>query len=206
MMNMRHLAQIVAAVALAGSLASCADEPEPQEALPTASEPATPDTETPSEILSATAWETTGAKDAEGADVPLTDARVKDFVGYAYFDDDGTFEMYNLDDSPKLQGDWTVSDDGKTRTIVAKDATGKELFTRDVDIRTLTAEEFTYRVYPDENDKAVYFDIVHTPTDHEEPESGDDAEDGMDDHDMEGDMDGDMDGGMGDMDMDTETP
>ena len=71
----------------------------------------------------------------------MTDARVKDFVGYAYFDDDGTFEMYNLDDSPKLQGDWTVSDDGKTRTIVAKDETGKELFTRDVDIRTLTDEE-----------------------------------------------------------------
>ncbi len=198
MMSLRHLAQIVAAVALAGSLASCADEPEPQEALPTATEPATPDTETPSELLSTTAWETTGAKDAEGADVPLTDARVKDFVGYAYFDDDGTFEMYNLDDSPKLQGDWTVSDDGKTRTIVAKDETGKELFTRDVDIQTLTAEEFTYRVYPDENDKAVYFDIVHTPTDHEEPDSADDAEDdmgtddaedGMDGHDMDGDMD-----------------
>jgi hypothetical protein len=198
MMNVRQLAQIVASVALAGSLASCANEPEPQDALPTTTEPATPDSETPSEVLSATAWETTGAKDAEGADVPLTDARVKDFVGYAYFDDDGTFEMYNLDDSPKLQGDWTVSDDGKTRTIVAKDETGKELFTRDVDIRTLTDEEFTYRVYPAENDKTVYFDIVHTPTDHEEPESADDAEDGMDDHDMDGEM-----GDMGDMGAET---
>lgn len=199
-MKTRTFAHVVASLALAGTLTACSGDSEPEEALPPTVEVPTdtPDTETPSEILSSTAWETTGAKDATGADVPLTDAAVKDFVGYAYFDDDGTFEMYNLDDSPKLQGDWTVSDDGKTRTIVAKDETGKELFTRDVDIRALTADEFTYRVYPDENDKTVYFDIVHTPTDHEDPNDAEDdmGMDDMGDHDMDGDMNGDM-GDMG---------
>jgi Domain of unknown function (DUF4822) len=62
-----------------------------------------------------------------------------------------------------------VSPDGKTRTIVAKDDAGKEKFRRDVDILVLTDQEFTYRVHPDAANQAVYFDIIHTPTDHPEP-------------------------------------
>lgn len=123
---------------------------------------------TPSELLSSTAWETTNAKDNEGQDVDLSDPNVSNFVGYAYFKADGTFTMFNLDDSPKMKGDWTVSADGKTRTIIAKNDQGETLFTRVVDITVLTKEEFTYRVYNGE-DKTIYFDIVHTPTDHQEP-------------------------------------
>ncbi|WP_426736136.1 DUF4822 domain-containing protein [Glutamicibacter sp. 2E12] len=126
-------------------------------------------TMTPSEILSSTAWETTGATDAQGEAVELSDKDVSNFVGNAYFRADGTFYMYNLDDSPKMQGDWTVSDDGKTRSIVAKDDAGKVLFTRDSQIVTLTGEEFTYRVFPDPEKTDVYFDIIHTPTSHPEP-------------------------------------
>ena len=124
---------------------------------------------TPSEVLASTAWETTNAKNNKGENVALTDASVVNFVGFAYFRTDGTFSIYNLDDSPKSQGDWSVSADGKTRTIVAKNAAGQVLFTRVVDILTLTQQEFTYRVYTNANDKTVYFDIVHTPTTHKEP-------------------------------------
>lgn len=124
---------------------------------------------TPSGVLASTAWETTGAVDQEGKDVPLTDEDVSTFVGWAYFDADGTFSMYNLDDTPKMQGDWTVTEDGQTRHIVAKDDAGEVMFERDSDIVTLTEDEFTYRVLPDENDQSVYLDIVHTPTDHTEP-------------------------------------
>jgi hypothetical protein len=38
-----------------------------------------------------------------------------------------------------------------------------------VDIVTLTDQEFTYRVFSDPANRAVYFDIVHTPTDHPAP-------------------------------------
>lgn len=124
---------------------------------------------TPSEVLASTAWETTNAKNNKGENVALTDANVVNFVGFAYFRTDGTFTIYNLDDSPKSQGDWSISADGKTRTIVAKNAAGQVLFTRVVDILTLNQQEFTYRVYPNTNDKTVYFDIVHTPTTHKEP-------------------------------------
>lgn len=124
---------------------------------------------TPSEVLASTAWETTSAKNNKGANVALTDANVSNFVGFAYFKSNGTFTMFNLDDSPKMQGDWSVPADGKTRTIVAKDNTGKVLFTRVVDITVLTTKEFTYRIYPNNEDKSVYFDIVHTPTTHKEP-------------------------------------
>lgn len=124
---------------------------------------------TPSEILSSTAWETTNAKNNKGENVPLTDANVANFVGFAYFKANGTFTMFNLDDSPKMKGDWSVPADGKTRTIVAKNDAGEVLFTRVVDITVLTKQEFTYRIYPDNNDKSIYFDIIHTPTDHPEP-------------------------------------
>ncbi|SKC81668.1 DUF4822 domain-containing protein [Krasilnikoviella flava] len=126
-------------------------------------------TRTPSDVLASTAWETTGATDASGEEVALDDEDVRDFVGWAYFAADGTFTMYDLDDGPKMQGDWTVTEDGTTRHIVAKDDAGEVLFERDSDIVTLTDEEFTYRVFPDPEDTEAYVDIVHTPTDHEEP-------------------------------------
>ncbi|MFV0142739.1 MULTISPECIES: DUF4822 domain-containing protein [Empedobacter] len=124
---------------------------------------------TPSEILSFTSWETTNALNNKGQNVALTDTNVSNFVGYAYFKKDGTFTMFNLDDTPKMKGDWSVSEDGKTRTIVAKNDAGEVLFTRIVDITVLTKQEFTYRIYPSNDDKSVYFDIVHTPTAHKEP-------------------------------------
>lgn len=124
---------------------------------------------TPSEVLASTAWETTSAKNNKGENVPLNNANVSNFVGFAYFKSNGTFTMFNLDNSPKMQGDWSVTADGKTRTIVAKDNTGKVLFTRVVDITVLTTKEFTYRIYPNNDDRTVYFDIVHTPTTHAEP-------------------------------------
>jgi len=98
---------------------------------------------TPSQILASTIWETTSARDAAGKTVPLTDANVLNFVGFAYFNIDGTFRMFNLDDTPKMQGDWTVSADGKTRTIVAKNNEGTVLFTRVVDITVLTKKDFS---------------------------------------------------------------
>lgn len=124
---------------------------------------------TPSEVLSSTAWETTNAKNNKSENVALTDANVSNFVGFAYFKSDGSFTMYNLDNSPKMHGDWSVSADGKTRTIVAKNDAGATLFTRVVDITVLTKKEFTYRIYPNNADKSIYFDIIHTPTTHKAP-------------------------------------
>ena len=124
---------------------------------------------TPSAVLAGTPWETTGAVDQYGNEVALTDDAVVNFVGWAYYKTDGTFTMYNLDDTPKMQGDWSVSADGSERTLVAKDAAGEVLFERTVPITELTAEEFTYRVVPDETDPSVFYDIIHTPTDHPEP-------------------------------------
>ncbi|MBO6211283.1 MAG: DUF4822 domain-containing protein, partial [Algoriella sp.] len=56
-----------------------------------------------------------------------------------------------------------------TRTIVAKNDAGTVLFTRVVDITVLTKKEFTYRIYPNNDDKTVYFNIIHTVTTHPEP-------------------------------------
>ncbi|SDL16763.1 protein of unknown function [Nocardioides sp. YR527] len=172
----RLLATSVAALATAAVLAACGATDDgaasgSEQAGSSQQAAESTRTATPSDVLASTAWETTGAVDQDGKDVPLEDENVSTFVGWAYFDGGGTFTMYNLDDSPKMQGDWTVTEDGSTRHIVAKDEAGEVMFERDSDIVTLTEDEFTYRVFPDENDKSVYFDIVHTPTDHAEPTS-----------------------------------
>ncbi|MBC9928963.1 DUF4822 domain-containing protein [Chitinophaga qingshengii] len=158
---MKNLKKVTAVLVLAVCSAfffSCKKDKDPE-----------PKSLTPGETLASVSWETTNAKNNKGENVVLTDANVVNFVGFAYFKADGTFTMFNLDDSPKMHGDWSVSADGKTRTIVAKDAEGKVLFTRVVDITVLTQQEFTYRIYPNSNDKTVFFDIIHTPTKHAEP-------------------------------------
>lgn len=160
---MKHVKAITAGlmIALGSILASSCSKDDPQ--------PAPERQLSPAETLASTAWETTNAKNNQGSSVPLSDANVANFVGFAYFKTNGTFTMYNLDNSPKMHGDWSVPPDGKTRTIVAKNAAGETLFTRVVEITVLTKTEFTYRIYPDNSNKSVYYDIVHTPTQHPEP-------------------------------------
>ncbi len=127
-----------------------------------------PAASTPSDVLASTPWVTSAAVDQDGVAVALDDPRAANFVGNAYFTSDGTYTMFNLDDSPKLRGDWTVAADGSSRWINAKDTAGNVLFERTVPIVTLTGTEFTYRVV-DATDASKWVDIVHTPTTHIEP-------------------------------------
>ncbi|MGB3695890.1 MAG: DUF4822 domain-containing protein [Gordonia sp. (in: high G+C Gram-positive bacteria)] len=171
-MKLTRLATTMAAsVLIAAPLAACSTDSTTDSASSAAVSTTTESAaaSTPSQILSSTAWETTGAVDQNGAHPALTDSDVAAYVGYAYFQPDGTFTMFTLDDAPKMQGDWTVTPDGKTRTIVAKDPAGKVLFTRDSPITELTPEVFTYRTYPDPKNTAEYIDIIHTPTTHARP-------------------------------------
>lgn len=124
---------------------------------------------TPSQALESTPWKTTSAVDQDGHRVALDNPAVSNFVGWAYFRADGTYTMYNLDDSPKLKGDWTVNAEGTERWINAKNDSGDVLFQRVVPITELTKNVFTYRVFPDAADTSVYYDIIHTKTNHVEP-------------------------------------
>ncbi|WP_067824514.1 DUF4822 domain-containing protein [Nocardia inohanensis] len=167
---MNKIAPFVAALVATGLLAACSsNDSSTSDSTTTVVSSGVVRPGSPSAILSATAWETTGGKNVQGEAVPLTDPNVQNYVGFAYFKPDGTFTMYNLDDSPKMHGDWSVTPDGKTRVIVAKNDAGVEQFRRESPIVTLTDKEFTYRVYPDGANTAVYYDIVHTPTSHAEP-------------------------------------
>lgn len=124
---------------------------------------------TPSQILSSTPWETTDAKDANGQPVNLTDPRVSGFVGFSYFKEDGTFTIYGLNDVLRSRGTWSISSDGKTRSITALNPDGTTIFTRDVEILILNKNEFTYRIHTDPNNAGVYYDIIHTRVNHVEP-------------------------------------
>ncbi|SHL44045.1 DUF4822 domain-containing protein, partial [Chryseobacterium polytrichastri] len=67
------------------------------------------------------------------------------------------------------QGDWSISADGKTRTLVAKNPDGTVAWTRVTEILTLNETTFTYRVVPNAANPNVYYDIVHTKVNHMEP-------------------------------------
>ncbi|HCN48159.1 MAG TPA: DUF4822 domain-containing protein [Chryseobacterium sp.] len=120
--------------------------------------------------LASTPWETTGAKDKSGNSVALTDASVAGYVGYSYFKANGTFKIYGLNDVLRSQGTWTISPDGKKRTLVGLDNNGNVTFTRVVDILVLNETTFTYRITPDAvNNPTVFYDIIHTKVTHKEP-------------------------------------
>lgn len=128
--------------------------------------------QTPSQVLASTPWETTGAKDKNGANVALTDASVAGYVGFAYFKADGSFAIYNLTDVLRSRGTWSVDAQGKTRTITALNPDATTIFTRDVEILVLNRNEFTYRIRPNAADQSIYYDIIHTRTAHAEPKNG----------------------------------
>lgn len=156
---LKKLRYLFAALFLAVTVLSCSDDNE----LPTA------ESLTPTQILSSTPWETTAAKDKNGNTVALTDAAVSGFVGYSYFKQDGTFAIYGLNDVLRSRGTWSVSPDGKTRTITALNPDGTAIFTRLVDILVLNKNEFIYRIHTNPNDNSVYYDIIHTKVVHSEP-------------------------------------
>lgn len=159
---LKKLCYLSAAVLLSASFVSCSND----------------DTEimmeqqTPSQILSSTPWETTGAKDKNGNSVALTDASVSGYVGFAYFKTDGNFAIYNLTDVLRSRGTWSVDPQGKTRTIASLNPDGTTIFTRDVEILVLNRNEFTYRIRPNSSDPSIYYDIIHTKTSHTEPSNG----------------------------------
>lgn len=108
-------------------------------------------------------WLTTDSVDNRGRHVFSNDKRVNNFYGTAEYKADGTFVMFTPEGKQKLAGDWSMSEDGRTRTLVAKDAQGKELFTRTVENVTVKPLEYTYRIYPQDNNRRQYIDIVHKP-------------------------------------------
>ncbi|MEF9477778.1 DUF4822 domain-containing protein [Chryseobacterium sp. 1B4] len=162
MNTLKKLCYLSAAVLLTASFVSCSGDDHEISI----------EQQTPSQVLSSTPWETTGAKDKNGNNVALTDASVAGYVGFAYFRAGGKFAIYNLTDVLRSMGTWSVDAQGKTRTIAALNPDGTTIFTRDVEILVLNRNEFTYRIHPNSSDPSLYYDIIHTRTSHAEPANG----------------------------------
>ena len=162
MNTLKKLCYLCAAMLLTASFVSCSDNDD--EIII--------EQQTPSQVLSSTPWETTGAKDKNGNNIALTDASVAGYVGFAYFKADGKFAIYGLNDILRSRGTWSVDAQGKKRTIAALNPDGSTIFTRDVDILVLNKNEFTYRIYPSSADPSLYYEIIHTRTSHAEPGNG----------------------------------
>lgn len=161
MNTLKKLFYLFAAVFFSAAFVSCSDNDEIiTEQL------------TPSQTLSSTPWETTGAKDRNGQFVDLNNASVNGYVGFAYFKGDGSFVIYGLNDAIRSRGTWSVDALGTKRTITALNPDGTTIFTRDVEILVLNRNEFTYRIRPNAADQSIYYDIIHTRTPHAEPANG----------------------------------
>lgn len=162
MNTLKKLCYLSAAILLSASFVSCSSDDNE----------IVIEQQTPSQVLASTPWETTGAKDKNGANVALTDANVAGYVGFAYFKADGSFAIYNLTDVLRSRGTWSVDAQGKTRTITALNPDATTIFKRDVEILVLNRNEFTYRIRPNAADQSIYYDIIHTRTAHAEPKNG----------------------------------
>lgn len=163
MNTLKKLCYLSAAVLLSASFVSCSNDDDTEIVV---------EQQTPSQVLSSTPWETTGAKDKNGNNVALADASVAGYVGFAYFKADGKFAIYSLTDVLRSRGTWSVDPQGKTRTIASLNPDGSTIFTRDVEILVLNKNEFTYRIRPNAADPSIYYDIIHTKTSHAEPNNG----------------------------------
>lgn len=162
MNTLKKLCYLSAAMLLSASFVACSDNNDDMII----------EQQTPSQVLSSTPWETTGAKDKNGNSVALTDASVAGYVGFAYFKANGNFAIYGLNDVLRSRGTWSVDPQGKTRTIASLNPDGTVIFTRDVEILVLNRNEFTYRIRPNSADPSIYYDIIHTRTAHAEPSNG----------------------------------
>lgn len=162
MNTLKKLCYLSAAMLLSASFVACSDN----------NDEIIFEQQTPSQVLSSTPWETTGAKDKNGNPVALTDASVSGYVGFAYFKADGKFAIYGLNDVLRSMGTWSVDAQGKTRTIASLNPDGTVIFTRDVEILVLNRNEFTYRIRPNSSDPSIYYDIIHIRTSHAEPGNG----------------------------------
>ena len=162
MNTLKKLCYLSAAMLLSASFVACSDNNDDMII----------EQQTPSQVLSSTPWETTGAKDKNGNSVVLTDASVAGYVGFAYFKADGNFAIYGLNDVLRSRGTWSVDPQGKTRTIASLNPDGTVIFTRDVEILVLNRNEFTYRIRPNSSDPSIHYDIIHTRTAHAEPSNG----------------------------------
>ncbi|WP_392565173.1 DUF4822 domain-containing protein [Utexia brackfieldae] len=108
-------------------------------------------------------WITTEAVNADNQIIPSSDKSVNGFFGIAEYNANGTFKMFTQEGKLKLAGDWSISQDGKSRTLIAKKPDGSVMFTRTVENVTVEPNLYVYRIYPEANNKNVYFDIVHKP-------------------------------------------
>ncbi len=108
-------------------------------------------------------WITTDAVNAKKENILSSDKNVNGFFGIAEYKEDGTFKMYTQEGKLKLSGDWSISEDGKSRTLVAKKPDGTVMFTRTVENVTVDPNEYTYRIYPNAESKSEFFDIIHKP-------------------------------------------
>jgi len=99
----------------------------------------------PSQTLASKKWKTTIVKDVQGNDVTNQNMGL---VGNAEYNLDGTFKITNFDGSLRSIGDWSITPDGKRRILVGKNlnGNGEIIFTRIVDIITLTPKLFVYSI------------------------------------------------------------
>ena len=115
------------------------------------------------EVMVDKTWITTNAIDQKTRSIGPEDKRVSMYYGTAKYYRNGTFVMFTPEGEQKMQGDWSISEDGATRTLVSKDKDGKVLFTRTVQNTSVTPSDYVYRIFPSERNKDQYIDILHKP-------------------------------------------
>ena len=115
----------------------------------------------PSELLllKTGTWITRSIHDSNGMIYSGKDAFVSRLAGVTRYHNDGTFRSVSMDSALVLEGNWTISDDGKTLNLIGVGKDGRPGFNIVAPVLKLNNTEFAYRVYPNPNNRNQYFDV-----------------------------------------------
>ena len=87
------------------------------------------------------------------------DEFVSRLAGVTRYHNDGTFRSVSMDSALVLEGNWSISDDGKTLNLIGVGKEGRPGFNIVAPVLKLNNTEFSYRVYPNPDNRNQYFDV-----------------------------------------------
>ena len=119
-------------------------------------------------LLKTGTWVTRSIHDANGLIYSGKDEFVARLAGVTRYHNNGTFRSVSMDNTLVFEGNWNISDDGKVLNLTGVGKDGRPGFTIEAPVLKLNNTEFSYRVYPNPNNRNQYFDVKLGPASIEE--------------------------------------
>lgn len=119
-------------------------------------------------LLRTGTWITRSIHDSNGQIYSGKDEFVARLAGVTRYHNNGTFRSVSMDSSLVFEGNWSISDDGKMLNLMGMGKDGRPGFNIAAPLLKLNNTEFSYRIYPNPDNRNQYFDVNMAPANIEE--------------------------------------